>query len=205
MKKVLPAIFGLMLLPVAALAQSDYRIKAGDTLSVEVLEDQQLNRSLLVLPDGTVNFPYAGTLKAGGKTVAQVQDAIVKGITSNFASDPTVFVTVSGLRPEPAPGADGGTPGIKGPAIDVYFLGELKTPGLQPVAKGTTFLQAIAQSGGFTQFAATKRIQLRRTVNGVPKVFNLNYRALSDGAALEGDLVLRDGDVILVPERRLFE
>ena len=205
MKRLLLAIIGLALLPVAALAQGDYRIKAGDTLAVEVLEDQQLNRSLLVLPNGTVTFPYAGTIKAGGQTVGQVQAAIAAGIASNFASTPTVFVTVSSLKPEPAPGADEGPAGIKGPAIDIYFLGEVKTPGRQPVAKGTTFLQAISQAGGFTPFAATKRIQVRRTDHGVSKVFSVNYRALSNGSSLGGDMVLRDGDVILVPERRLFE
>ena len=204
MKKLLAAISGLMLLSGAALAQSDYRIKAGDTLAVEVLEDAQLNRSLLVLPDGTINFPYAGTIRAGGRTVDQVQENIASGIAANFASTPTVFVTVSGLRPEtPAPA--GAVSGIVGPAIDIYFLGEVKAPGLKPVAKGTTFLQAIAQAGGFTPFAATKRIQIRRTIAGAQQVYSIDYRALSNGAALSRDIVLQAGDVILVPERRLFE
>ena len=34
---------------------------------------------------------------------------------------------------------------------------------------------------------------------------NLDYRALSDGARLSQDIRLIEGDVILVPERRLFE
>jgi polysaccharide export outer membrane protein len=68
-------------------------------------------------------------------------------------------------------------------------------------------LQALAQSGGLTRFAATKRIQLRRTDprTGQQQISNINYRALSDGAVMVRDFVLQDGDVILVPERRLFE
>lgn len=205
MKKVLLAIFGFVLLAGAAAAQSDYRIKSGDTIAVEVLEDQQLNRSLLVLPDGTVNFPFAGTIRAGGQTVDEVRQAIASGIAGNFASPPTVFVTVSGLRPEPPPVAGAAGVAATGPVIGIYFLGEVKTPGRQAVAPGTTFLQAVALSGGFTPFAATKRIQLRRTVEGVPKVYSINYRALSNGAALAQDIVLQEGDVILTPERRLFE
>ncbi len=51
----------------AALAQgSDYKIRSGDSLSIEVLEDASLNRVLLVLPDGNVSFPLAGNVKAAG-------------------------------------------------------------------------------------------------------------------------------------------
>ena len=46
---------------------------------------------------------------------------------------------------------------------------------------------------------------LRRTgSDGVQRVTILNYKALADGA-VTNDIELRDGDVILVPERRLFE
>jgi polysaccharide export outer membrane protein len=91
--------------------------------------------------------------------------------------------------------------------IDIYFLGEVNTPGLREVAPGTTLLQALAQSGGLTRFAATRRIQLRRTnpQTGQQWVAEIDYRALANGAALATDITLQDGDVILVPERRLFE
>ena len=90
--------------------------------------------------------------------------------------------------------------------IDVYFLGEANNPGLLRVERGTTMLQAIAIGGGVTRFAAVKRIQLRRTnpQTGMQSVIKLNYKALADGTASQA-IELRDGDVILVPERRLFE
>ena len=54
---------------------------------------------------------------------------------------------------------------------------------------------------GFTRIAATNRIQLRR--GGQTVVFN--YRALEQGAALARETSLADGDVIVVPQRKLFE
>ena len=74
------------------------------------------------------------------------------------------------------------------------------------VTPGTTLLQAVAISGGVSRFAAVKRIQLRRTnpSTGVQNVTILNYKALANGAVTT-DIELKDGDVILVPERRLFE
>jgi len=48
---------------------------------------------------------------------------------------------------------------------------------------------------------------LRRTDPGTGEeaIFTFNLRAAGDGARISGNAQLRDGDVILVPERRLFE
>ncbi len=203
MKHIFMAVISLFLAAAAA-AQENYRVSTGDTLSIEVLEDSQLNRSALVLPDGTINFPFAGSVRAAGRTVGEIQAAITDGIAGNFAAQPTVFVTVSGVQPRPPAATTGAAPAAV--TIDIYITGEVGSPGVKPVKPGTTFLQAMAQSGGFTQFAATKRLQLRRLGgSGRPQVHTINYRALSNGAALSQDIVLMEGDVILVPERRLFE
>ncbi|MBW4710768.1 polysaccharide export protein [Roseobacter sp. YSTF-M11] len=203
MKYLLIALWGLMLAATSASAQNDYRIKGGDTLSIEVLEDTSLNRSLLVLPDGTINFPFAGTVQAGGRTAAQVQQAIASSISSNFTTTPTVFVSVASVFQAPLSAGVGSGAAT----MDIYFIGEVNQPGLRPMERGTTFLQAVAQSGGFTKFAATKRVQLRRfdRKTGKQSVYSMNFKALADGGNLTNDIVLQDGDVILVPERRLFE
>jgi polysaccharide export outer membrane protein len=67
--------------------------------------------------------------------------------------------------------------------IDVFYLGEVNAPGLQEVPRGTTLLQGLSLGGGFTNFAATRRIQLRRTNphTGETSLVTLDYRALSDG------------------------
>lgn len=201
MKSVLLALVALVF-STAAFAQAAYQLRAGDQLAVEVLEDPSLNRTLLVLPDGTVNFPFAGAIRASGRTADEVARAITAGIASNFTSEPTVFVTVAGLRPPAAPTAPA-APAV----IDVFMMGEVGSPGVKQLEPGTTFLQALAATGGFTKFAAEKRILLRRTdpVTGRNGVFQINYKAIAAGAALSHDIVLKDGDVIIVPERRLFE
>ncbi len=192
----------LSIFATAAVAQSEYRARKGDTLTIEVLEDASLNRSVQILPDGRISFPFAGTLVAAGRTVTQIEAAITAAISSNFVDAPTVFVSVQPLKRE----AKGNTGPAPVRTIDVYLLGEVNAPGLKAVRSGTTFLQAMAQSGGLTNFAATKRVQLRSTNSaGQPTVQTFNYKALLNGAALTQDLKLRDGDVIMVPERRLFE
>ena len=90
-----------------AIAQSDYKIKAGDTLGVEVLEDNTLNRNLLVLPDGTISFPLVGTIKAAGLSVGQLKSSITQGLAPNFAATPSVFVSIKTISKAVATG--GGT------------------------------------------------------------------------------------------------
>lgn len=184
-----------------AVAQSGYQIRPGDTLTIEVLEDSSLNRSVLVLPDGTVSFPFAGSVRASGLTADQVDSAITSGIAGNFATEPNVFVTVSTLSAVPA------STGAVGAVVRIYMIGEIATPGEKSLRRGITLVQALAETGGFTSFAATKRIVLRRTDSktGEQSVTKINYKAIADGAAVGSDIVLRDGDVIIVPERRLFE
>jgi len=200
--KYIATVVALVLTASVSMAQGDYRVRAGDTLAIEVLQDPALNRQALVLSDGRFSFPFAGTLTARGRTIGQIEAAISAAIADNFNAAPDVFVSVT---PATRPGASSGV--AQAPAtIDVFFVGEIGSPGPKSLPSGTTLLQALSTSGGFTNFAATKRVQLRRTdTNGLQSVFEINYDALEQGAQLRNDVALQDGDVILVPERRLFE
>ncbi len=184
----------------AASAQGNYTIKPGDTLRIEVLEDATLNRQVLVLPDGNISFPMVGNVRAGGMTTEQVERSIAGRVSSNFAVPPTVYVSVATTAPVEARIPEPAAPSL------VYLVGEVNEPGPKEIKPGTTFLQLLSQSGGFTKFAATKRLQLRRTdASGKQRLYKINYKAISQGAEMSRDIPLYPGDVILVPERRLFE
>jgi polysaccharide biosynthesis/export protein len=206
MKAFLLAIWAVVVAGMA-MAQSDYVVRPGDTLRIEVLEDTALNRNVIVLPDGRFSFPFAGTVQARGRTLGQIEAAVRSAIGSNFAAPPNVFASIVSLREEPARAASTPRAPAPDPTISVFFLGEVASPGGKAVPPGTTFLQALALGGGFSNFAALKRVQIRRTnpFTGAQTLYQVNYSALSKGAELRGNIVLQDGDVILVPQRRLFE
>jgi len=202
--KLVGLIVALIWSAVAAVAQDgNYRVRAGDKLSVEVLQDPSLNRTATVLPDGRFSFPLAGTVPASGRTIGQIQSALSAALAANFNAAPDVFIAVEPAPREPRAPREP----VVAPTVNIYFLGEVGAPGVKELPVGTTILQALATSGGFTNFAATKRVQLRRTslATGLQTVFEINYDALAEGAQLRNDVPLQDGDVILVPERRLFE
>lgn len=188
----------------SAAAQS-YRIQPGDVLQIEVIEDPGLNRSVLVSPDGRITLPLAGPVQAGGRTIEQVQADVTSLLAPNFAAPPNVFVGIASLAPEEPPGPP---PVPREPVtIDIFFVGEATNPGRLELEPGTTFLQAIAEMGGFTRFAATDRVQLRRTNpdSGQEVVYQFSYDAIEDGRSNAGTVTLADGDVIVVPQRGLFE
>lgn len=185
-------------------AQNGYRIGSGDTLQIEVLEDPSLNRSVLVLPDGSISFPFVGTLRAAGLTVSDLRQSLAAGLAPNFANQPTVVVSVSSLAegPEPAPFAP-----FEVPTIDVYITGEVNNAGKVDVEPGTTILQLVATAGGLTPFAASTRIQLHRTdrATGRTYVYLFSYSGKGKGARIGPGTRLVPGDVVIVPARRLFE
>ena len=187
----------------ATLAAQGYRVSAGDILRIEVVEDEALNRSVLVAPDGRISFPLIGSIRAVGRTVDAIRGTLVTRLTSNFAAPPSVFVGLEQLAPrEPVPVVP-----EEPEMITIFVLGEVGSPGRVEMEPGATLLQAFAEMGGFSNFAATKRVQLRRTdpKTGVETVRSLNYDAISQGQTANATLELQDGDVILVPTRRLFE
>jgi polysaccharide export outer membrane protein len=92
--------------------------------------------------------------------------------------------------------------------MDVYALGEFVEPGRKEVKPGTTLLQFLAEGGGLDKFAAEKRIELHRTDPQTGKVttYLFNYRTPGGGSSgINGGTVLAPGDVVKVPQRRLFE
>ena len=185
-----------------ASAQSNYVIRSGDTLQIEVLEDSNLNRSVLVLPDGTFSFPMAGTVSAKGRSVEQVRQGLASVLTPSFATAPNVYVSVASLAQEKRRSSTSSR------LMDVYALGEFTEPGRKEVKPGTTLLQFLAEGGGLGKFAAEKRIELHRTdpKTGDIATYLFNYRTPGGGSSgINGGTVLAPGDVVKVPQRRLFE
>lgn len=121
----------------------------------------------------------AGSIPAAGRTVSQVERNIAAALADSFALAPTVYVSINALAEIPEQGFE---------PLTVYVLGEANAPGMIEIRPDTTVLQLFAQVGGFTSFAALKRIQLRRTdpATGTETIYKLNYKDIQAGAAPTG-------------------
>jgi polysaccharide export outer membrane protein len=174
-----------------AIAQdASYTLQPGDTIEVSVLQDPNLNRRIVIGPDGNISFPLAGHLQASGLTAQQLEKTLTNKLKKNYQTPPQVTVLLSGTS--------------ENTANKIYVTGEVNRPGPYPMSPGTSVMQAIALSGGLGRFAATSRIQIHRRTGGQDQVFLFDYDAFESGKNLGGDIPLEPGDVIVVPEKGLF-
>src|SRR4029450_6182790 len=56
----------------------DFIVGPEDVLEVQVWDNKDLNQSVFVRPDGKTSLPLIGEIQAGGRTVQQLQDELVK-------------------------------------------------------------------------------------------------------------------------------
>ena len=185
-------------LPAAA---QTFTLRPGDVIDVSVLEDANLNRQSLVRPDGKISLPIAGTIEAAGRTPEQVQAAIVARLRDDFVTDPTVTVALVSLAPEALEEQEEEALGR------IFVLGQVRSPGLFQFKEEEPLnaLQALALAGGPDVFAARKRIQIRRRTEAGEELIVFNYDDVEEGLLMPDAVMLADGDVIVVPERGIFE
>jgi len=169
-------------------------LQAGDTVAIAVYQDSKLDRQVTIGPTGMISFPLAGQIRAAGQTPERLEKLIKARLRDKYTTELDITVTLvtagkmeEDLKPR------------------FFVTGEVNRPGPYTIRTRTTVLQAIAMAGGLGPFAAKGRIQIRREVNGVESVIVFDYRSFEAGTNLENNVELHANDVIIVPERRLFE
>ena len=173
----------LVISPTFAAAQDGgYLLNPGDLLDVAVWKEEEMSRQVLVLPDGTISFPLAGHLKASGLTARQVQDELVKRI-KKYISEPVVTVSVGGV---------GGN--------KIFVIGQVRNPGEFPVSRPTDVMQALSLAGGLTAFGDEDDIKILRREGGKQVALPFDYSDVKRGERLDLNIVLRPGDVVVVPD-----
>lgn len=163
----------------AAEASADYRLVQGDKLRVEVYKDAQLSQSLQIRPDGKITLPLLGDLPAAGRTSNELRDAIAASLKEYIANPIVTVIVVETVPPV------------------IYVVGEVNSPGPQPLTGQISVLQALAGAGGFKDFAKTKDIRIQRKSSTGLTVLHFNYRDAIKGQGKT--IYLQPGDTIIVP------
>jgi polysaccharide export outer membrane protein len=160
----------------------DYLIGPEDVVEIMVWKNADLSRVVNVRPDGKISLPLIGDLQAAGLTAVQLGDEITEKLKTYYKESPDVSVIVQQIN-----------------SYAIYMLGEVRGPGRYVVKTGTTFLQAITLAGGFTEFAATNRIVVRRrgSEDGQETSMGIRYRDVIVGK--QSNILLKPGDTIIIP------
>jgi polysaccharide biosynthesis/export protein len=169
-------------------------LKPGDVISISVYQDPKLDRQVIIGPTGMISFPLAGQIRAAGLTPAQLEDVIKARLKDKFTEEPDVTVS---------PGAEKPLEEDLKPRI--FVTGEVLRPGYFVIRMKTTVLQAISLAGGFGLYAAKRRVQVRRQINGTEVMYLFDYVDFHKGRNVEDNIDLQPGDVVIIPERGIFE
>jgi len=160
---------------------AEYKIGAQDVLRIDVWKEDQLTRIVPVRPDGKITLPLLNDVQAIGLTSMQLAAIITDGL-KKYITNPQVTVTVAEIN-----------------SRRIYVTGEVTRPGAFPLLPNMMVLQALSGSGGFTQFARSKKIYILRTEDGKQTKIPFNYNEVVGGKKPEQNILLQPGDVIVVP------
>ena len=187
MKRVIVAICAILCLTASAIAQLKedkvYRLRTEDVIRVQVFNQVQISGEFQVGEDGNVTVPFAGIVKAEGKTTNELETELY-----------TIYVKKLKLR-EPIVSVSI----IKYRQLIAYVTGYVQKPSAYAIRPGDTLLTLITQSGGLIKERAdTRRCRLKR--KGWNEEVPVDLYALTELGDLSQNYVLEDGDVIEVPE-----
>jgi polysaccharide export outer membrane protein len=196
MKKILACALAFLWLALvagpAAAQQSSvpgpaYRINPGDDVEVMVWGDERLQRTVRVLPDGSLSFPLVGQVMAAGMLPSELQRIITQGLRPQYR-DVVPQVTVSVKNPN---------------GYQFSVIGKVKAPGTFTPGRYVNALEALGIAGGPTEFAQTSRIRIILKAGQ-----QLRSIPVQIGNALKGDVdrltpaeipPIESGDTLVVP------
>ncbi|MGH1438519.1 MAG: polysaccharide biosynthesis/export family protein, partial [Cellvibrionaceae bacterium] len=156
---------------VAKANTGDYRVGAGDTVSIAVTGESELTMDVLLNDGGTFSYPYLGQLTVLGMTLSEIQQMLTEKLSQGYLVDPKVSVSMNVFR-------------------QIYVGGEVAQGGDFAFQPGLTVGKAVVLAGGFTDRASRTRIYVvsEGAQSSKPVKVSLDY-------------VLKPGDVITVQRR----
>ena len=163
---------------------SRYVVGVSDVLEVSVLEPEAFMREVKVAPDGTIAFPYIGSIKVSGDDIPTVQKKVQDALSEGYLKYPVVLVSLKESNSK---------------QYTVY--GEVNRPGTFPLEEHSSVFRAISIAGGFTKFGSSSRVKVLR-----PRKETAGYDTLKIdiGKVMAGDsnadIQLKPGDMIVVQE-----
>jgi len=179
------ACVALLALASAANAQAanpEYRLGAGDTLRVTVFQNPDLTLETRVSEAGVISYPLLGSVRLGGLTVTQAEQAIAEGLRKgNFVKQPQVSIAILQVRGNQA-----------------NVLGQVNRPGRYPIEFADMRLSDMLAQAGGTAPTASETVVVTGTRNGKPFRTEIDLPTMFAPSGRAQDLILQNGDAIWV-------
>ncbi|MGC8866669.1 MAG: polysaccharide biosynthesis/export family protein [Elusimicrobiales bacterium] len=125
---------------------SDYKISAGDVISINIYPATEFSRDVTVSPDGSIDMPLLGSIKVSGLRAFEVERIITERL-SKYVSNPKVTVAIKIFS-----------------SYRVAIIGSIQRSGYYQYRENMNILELIAEAGGLQDYADTKNIKIYRKI-----------------------------------------
>lgn len=163
----------------------NYRLGPGDEVIVDIWGANETTIRQEVTPEGNIMISQIGPVYLSGLTISQAADKIREVLSRKYAG-------ISGANPESQVRVTLGQ--IR--TIQVNVMGEVTVPGTYRLSSFSTVFHALYRAGGVSDIGSLRGVRVMRAGRQVATVDIYAY--LMKGA-LNDDVRLEEGDVILVP------
>lgn len=175
--------------PQAASALPVYRINPGDELEINVWREDQLQRTVKVLPDGTLSFPLVGTIQGAGKTPKEIEQSISTALSQKYVDGNVPDVTVAVTNPA---------------GLQFSVIGKVKSAGIFTPGRYVTLLEALSFAGGADEFASLDNIVIIRKAGGTLTIIPARLSGILKSKSVSAEAVrdipmIESGDTVIVP------
>lgn len=160
---------------------SEYRIGPQDLIEISVFQVADLNRTVRLNSAGQISLPLIGAVKAGGKTVQELEAEIAGLLSARYLQNPQVSVFVKEFASQ-----------------RVTLEGAVKNPGIYPLTGKTTLIQAVAMAQGLDPLANPQGVVIFRMIEGKKMGAVFDLAAIRSGNAEDPRVY---GDDIIVIEQ----
>jgi polysaccharide biosynthesis/export protein len=155
----------------------------GDSVSLQVYGQPDMNGTVYVADDGTINVPLVGHVHVAGLSPPEAGEQVQKALTrGHFLVDPHVTIAV-----------------VQSLSQRVVVLGEVRTPGRYAFDPHGGILDLLAQAGGVTEKGANRVFILHQDGHGSTTRTEVDLTGLGSGKGALPAYELRGGDSVLVP------
>lgn len=163
-----------------------YRLGVGDVVQLEVSGHRESLDRAVVMPDGKLHYNLAGGVDAEGLTLPELQDRLEAELSEYFRQ-PVVSATLLEVN-----------------SRRVWVLGNVTQPGLYPLTREMTILDALSAGGGIlTSRASGTTIQMADLSHSFiirdQEVLPVDFEALVLGGDLSQNIYLQPNDYIYLP------
>jgi polysaccharide export outer membrane protein len=169
-------------------SREQYSIGIDDVLEINVLGHDNLKTNTPIAADGTISFPYIGSINVKGMSLPEIEKEITQRLSNGYIKYPTVSVALASSKSKK------------------YFVyGEVKNPGRYVLEFNMTVLKAISAAGGITPDGLFGSVKLRRRYtesNGIAE-FNIDIKNTRE-KKLNGDMPLEPEDIVIVERSKDF-